>query len=192
MEVHEPPSSYTAYAALPAEAPRYEIIQGVACLTPAPGSRHQRIIGNLHLKLESYLASCGERPGWLYLSPYDVVLTEHDVVQPDLVYISTERRKIIRARGVFGAPDWVIEVVSPSTADLDRGQKHDLYARHGVREYWIIDPENRSVNRWTDGERPLGRGESITAQGLVQSAVLPEFRVSLADIFAGLEDIPED
>ena len=124
------------YLALP-DQPRCELLYGRLPVTPAPTARHQRIV----VALTRLLAELAERRGGEALvSPVDVVLADHSIVQPDVIYLSQERAYIIRSR-VEGAPDLVIEILSPATARRDLGEKMRLYAESGVVEYWIVDPE---------------------------------------------------
>lgn len=126
------------YLALPDE-PRSELLYGTLVVTPAPNSRHQEIV----LRLARILLDLADANGARALvSPIDVVLAEHSVVQPDVIFVARERAAIVRDR-VEGAPDLVIEVLSPGTARRDLGEKLKLYAESGVAEYWIVDPGAR-------------------------------------------------
>ena len=119
------------------------------------------------------------------VAPCDVVLSDNDVVQPDLLFISRAREHIVTDDNVRGAPDLVIEILSPSTADRDLGYKHDLYGRHGVLEYWIVDPmaETVAVHRQAGGRleaaETLGRGNTL------RTALLDGLELRLDDVFAG-------
>ncbi len=126
------------YESLPDE-PRQELIYGRYALSPAPLVRHQLVVALLWQHLERTARDSG---GLVLPSPVDVVLAEHSVVQPDVLYVTRARRGIVKDR-VEGAPDLVIEVVSPGTASSDRGEKLQLYAESGVREYWIVEPAER-------------------------------------------------
>ena len=108
----------------------------------------------------------------MYLGPFDVVLSDTDVVEPDLLFISRAREHTITEENVRGAPDLVIEILSPSTADRDLGYKHDLYGRHGVLKYWIVDPmaEVLAVHRQRDGR--LGRAETFGRRDTLRTALL--------------------
>jgi Uma2 family endonuclease len=112
-------------------------------MAPAPNLFHQDIVGNVHILLRSYLDR--NPAGKLSLSPVDVFLTETNVFQPDLLFVTKERVSIRQADGVHGAPDLVIEVLSPGTSRLDQGSKKRVYARCGVAELWLIAPETREV-----------------------------------------------
>ena len=94
-------------------------------------------------QLQPFVMSGGH--GWVFFSPTDVVLSEHDTVQPDLVFVSREREHIITDANIQGAPDLVVEILSPSTASRDWRDKLDLYERHGVAEYWLVDPVSEIV-----------------------------------------------
>ena len=190
MEVHEPPSTYAEYCILNADTPRYEILEGVGYMTPSPGGRHQLVIGNLWHRMYQYAAAAGL--GRVFVAPYDVVLSEKDVVQPDVFYISRERIAMVRERAVFGAPDLAVEILSPSSLKRDFCQKLALYEQYGIREYWIVDIANRSIDVWTGTGAAFGNRRLATGDVTVNSVVLTGFTVALADIFEGVDDIPLD
>ena len=129
------------YLALPDDV-RAELIDGVLYVTPAPAPRHQRVLGELysHLRAHVLRQACGE----VLLSPVDVHLPSGDVVQPDLVFISTARQEICTDL-IRGVPDLLIEILSPSAPERDRFVKRVLYEQNAVREYWIADPEERTI-----------------------------------------------
>ena len=146
--------TYEDYCAI-ADDKRYELLNGDLTMVPAPNRKHQEVLGRLYVELVRFTQEHG--PGKMYVAPFDVVLSDTDVVQPDLLFISRAREHRITDENVLGAPDLVIEILSPSTADRDVGYKHDLYGRHGVREYWIVDPmaETVAVHRQRDGKLEL-------------------------------------
>ena len=121
--------------------------------------------------------------GRVYHAPFDVVLSDTDVVQPDLLFISNERDHIITPENIQGAPDLVVEVLSPSTATRDRTFKRTLYARHGVKEYWMVDTSAKDITVLLLGDRGFevmdvyGESEALT------SPTLRGFRFNLDDIF---------
>ncbi|MBI4564934.1 MAG: Uma2 family endonuclease [Planctomycetes bacterium] len=129
------------YFNLPDEV-RAELIEGEILMSPSPTPRHQVLVYRLHHLLEDYLKPRGS--GQIYGAPLDVVLPSGDVVQPDIIFISTSRRSIVRDR-IRGVPDLLIEVLSPEGIARDRILKRALYARNGVREYWIADDEAKGV-----------------------------------------------
>ncbi len=138
--------TYKDYEALPADGRRYELHEGELSVTPAPGPRHQQVTRNLSVVLHQHVKARGA--GEVLFSPIDCVLSDVTVVQPDIVYLDTGRLSAISPRGIEGPPTLVIEVLSPSTTQIDRGVKFQLYARHGVACYWIVDPEARSIEAY--------------------------------------------
>ena len=173
--------TYKDYCATPDDE-RYELINGRLMMVPAPNMKHQEILGRLHLGLARFNEE--HQLGEVYVAPCDVVLSDTDVVQPDLLFISGAREHIITEQNVRGAPDLVIEILSPSTAEKDLGEKHELYGRHGVLEYWIVDPvaETVAVHRQGDGTlevaETLGRGDTL------RTALLDGLQLKLDDVFA--------
>jgi Uma2 family endonuclease len=143
--------TYEDYAALPADGHRYEIHEGVLSVTPAPGTRRQEIKANLFDVLRHHVKERGL--GRLFDAPTDCILTETTIVQPDIVFVDTGRLSIITERGIEGIPSLVVEVLSPSSAQLDRGPKAQLYARLGVPAYWIVDPRSRTIDVYALIER---------------------------------------
>ena len=122
---------------------RYELIDGELILAPSPIPQHQIIAGNLFEILIGFVRAQGL--GRVIISPMDVVLSDHDVFQPDVLFISRDRLHIVGERNIQGAPDLVIEILSPSTETRDRGIKLTQYLRYGVRECWIVDPQERTL-----------------------------------------------
>src|ERR1041385_869982 len=112
-------------------------------MSPSPTWYHQKILSNLAKLLFRYLDK--EPIGELISAPLDTYLTELNVYQPDILFVSNERKKIFKKEGVHGAPNFVIEILSPRTAKYDRGAKRDIYARTGVRELWLVDPESKTI-----------------------------------------------
>jgi len=124
------------YLELP-EEPRCELLYGRLPVTPAPTVRHQLVVVAVLRVLDRFAR---QRGGYAVVSPVDVVLADHSIVQPDVIYVSPERAAILGQR-VEGAPDLVVEVLSPATGRRDLGEKLRLYAESGVIEYWIVDPQ---------------------------------------------------
>ena len=134
--------TYQDYRNLPEES-RYELIEGDLLMSPSPSTLHQRIVLRLAEILSAWARANGA--GEVFVAPCDVILSEMDVLQPDVLLVSRERSSIVQEKGVFGAPDLVAEVLSPATAERDRTVKTKLYARAGVREIWLVDPASRTV-----------------------------------------------
>ena len=133
--------TYEDYAKTP-EDERYELIDGELIMAAAPNELHQRLITRL---IRYFLIAEDLGLGWVYVAPFDVVLSEYDVVQPDLLFVLRENAHIITEANVQGAPDLVVEILSPSTSRRDWNEKRDLYAKYGVKELWIADPDERVV-----------------------------------------------
>lgn len=124
------------------------------------------------------------RLGKVYASPIDVVLSDEDTPQPDLVHVSTARAPMLVPEGVRGGPDLCVEVLSPSTEKLDRGAKRVLYARHGVTEYWIVDPDANRVEIYRLQENPSIPERTLAAPESLTTRLFPGFSLQLADLFA--------
>jgi Uma2 family endonuclease len=136
--------TYDDLVELPDDGKRYEIIAGELHLSPSPNRAHQRLVRRLVVLMDRFVEANGL--GEVMLSPFDVVLAPDDVLVPDLLFVQRERSDVLTAWAVEGAPDLVVEVLSPSTASIDRGKKRERYARYGVPEYWILDPRKRTLN----------------------------------------------
>ena len=129
--------TYEDYAKTP-EGERWELIDGVLIMAAAPNLMHQDVELNLALPIGTWVR--WRQLGKVYTSPVDVVFTATDTVQPDLVFVSNEQARILTPANIQGAPDLVVEILSPSTAKLDWRDKMELYEMHGVPEYWVVDP----------------------------------------------------
>lgn len=170
------------YKILPETGPRYQLIEGRLYMAPAPNRYHQDIARNLEYILLEYL---DEHPiGTLYHAPFDVYLDIQDVFQPDILVVLNDNLSILTEAGAEGAPDFIVEILSPKTARLDRDNKRRVYATSGVRELWIIVPETRQIEIYLlaqDAAKPAStHGESDT----FESAMFPGLRFNAAAIFA--------
>ncbi len=162
--------TYEDYCLLPNDGKRYEIIDGELFVTPSPLRRHQLVLANLLYYLTDFVKK--HDLGTVYPAPFDVVFSQFDVVEPDILYVSKARTSVVTEKNVQGAPDLVVEVLSESTAKIDRTTKLKLYARYGVAEYWVIDPVVYSVEIY----RLLPGGYDLAAQlDSTQSLISPLF-----------------
>jgi Uma2 family endonuclease len=161
--------TYRDYEALPNDGRRYEIHEGELSVTPAPAPRHQRVIGRLYRLLAQHVEA--RSLGEVFLSPIDVILGETTIVQPDLLFLDATRLGLVSGRGIEGAPTLVVEVLSPATTLIDRSTKLQLYARHGVPYYWIVDPEARRIEVYRLAATAYAL--ELTASGAVPSALPP-------------------
>jgi Uma2 family endonuclease len=135
--------NYQDFCALPDDGRRYEILDGDLYMSPSPDIAHQRIARRMVRILLEHVERFAI--GEVFLPPCDVVLNEHDIVEPDLIFVSTANASIVGEKNIQGAPDLLVEIVSPSSSIRDRREKRNLYARCGVEWYWIIDPKARTV-----------------------------------------------
>ena len=135
--------TYDDYVTLPDDGRRYEILDGELAVSPSPTSTHQVVSQNLEFGLSAWVRA--QRLGRIWHAPLDLILEPTIVVQPDIFFIANEHSSIVTKRGVEGAPDLVIEILSESTAARDRGIKMQIYARHGVTRYWIVDVERKTI-----------------------------------------------
>ena len=172
--------TYEDYCATPDDT-RFELLNGDLMMVPAPNVKHQRILLRLAHRLGQFILDHGL--GELLPAPCDVMLSDTDVVQPDLLFVSREREQTITAENVRGAPDLVIEILSPSTADKDLGYKHELYSRHGVLEYWVLDPmaETIAVHRQRDGVLELT--DTFRRPDTLRTPLLKGLDLQLDDVF---------
>jgi Uma2 family endonuclease len=174
--------TYAAYAALPDDGHRYEIIDGVLYMAPAPTLGHQASNLRFARYLMQYVEDAGL--GRVFPAPVDVELAPNVVLQPDVVVVLNANLDILIPARIIGAPDLVVEIASPGTAGYDRRQKQDAYARAGVPEYWIADPLARTVEvlRLNEGAyRSLG---VFTGQAQLPSVVVPGLSVPVERFFA--------
>jgi Uma2 family endonuclease len=173
--------TYADYAALPDDGRRYELYEGEIEMTPAPSTRHQLAIKNLLFLLEGYLRAHGA--GVIIPSPVDLILSNTTVLQPDLVVVLRGREQIITERGVEGPPNLVIEVLSPSTAARDRQSKAQLYARYGVKHYWIADPDARRIESYELDSGAYALRRSVDQAGALETDLFPGLRIPGAAIW---------
>jgi len=159
---------------------RWELIDGVAyTMTPVPSFRHQRIVGNLHTILNVNLRGKPCIPG---IAPTDVILSEHDIVQPD-IFVVCDKKKITEAN-IQGAPDLVVEVISPSTSLKDKREKKACYEKYGVKEYIIIDPVENYVERfYLEEDGTYSKGDIFGPKEVLPLTSLKEIEVALSEVF---------
>lgn len=177
--------TYEDYKSLPeSETKRYELLEGELVMVPSPTYRHQLILGKLEFLLRKFIQESDL--GIVLDAPFDVVFEEageRRITQPDIFFISKERTEIIAEEEIQGAPDLVVEIISPRTEERDRGYKKTLYARHGVKEYWIVDPEKRKVEVFTLGEKGFELVQTYKSAESLTSPLLPGLKVNLKEVF---------
>lgn len=176
--------TYEDYVVLPNDGRRYEIIDGDLYVTPSPVKKHQIVAGNLHALLWNYTRS--HRSGRVFIAPFDVILSQHDVVQPDVLFITKEHEEIAKRRGVEGAPDLVIEVLSESTRKTDERIKMRRYETFGVSEYWVVDPEAEWIKVYRRTAAGFQRVAEVDNEpgATITSPLLPGLTLDAHEVFA--------
>jgi Uma2 family endonuclease len=175
------PLTVEDYRELPEGPPYYQLIEGDIFMAPSPDLFHQDIVGNLYFILRSYLAR--HRVGSVHLAPSDVQLSELNVYQPDLYFVSNARRSIFTKQGPVGAPNLIVEILSPKTAKLDRGMKRTVYARTGVEELWIVDPERKRIEIYRFAESADEPVLNVGTRQRFTSPLLPGLQIAVAAVF---------
>jgi Uma2 family endonuclease len=173
--------SYADLQQMPDDGRQYELYDGEVRVVPSPTNRHQFVLLNLVAALMQYEERHGGR---LLFAPSDVVFTQYNVVQPDLLYFVEARRHLVELdTPTSAAPDLTVEVVSPGTSAHDRVRKQATYARFGVREYWIVDPFDETIEIFSL-DRDVYRAAQVTGKADVAASIaIPELRVSAERIF---------
>lgn len=175
--------TYEDFLLFPDDGKRHELIDGDHYVTPSPITRHQRISRNLMIALHSFVTK--HRLGEVFAAPYDVILSDVDVVEPDLLFVSAGRATIITEKNIQGAPDIVVEILSESTRKTDEMVKRKRYEQFGIMEYWIVDPELESVKvyRMTDKGYVRAAEWAKETNDTLTTPLLPDLRIPLTDIF---------
>jgi Uma2 family endonuclease len=167
---------------MPDDGKQYQIIDGILYVTPAPGRPHQGTSGNLYSVLRPHVL--GSALGELYYAPFDVILSETTIVQPDILFIDHERIGMLTDRGMEGPPTVVVEILSPSSSRIDRVRKLSIYAQHGVPNYWIVDP----LSRYIEAYELVGTTYELTGylQGMESGSLppFPELQIQLVDVWS--------
>lgn len=174
--------TYQDYLHMPGEK-RYEIIDGERHMVPSPNRRHQDILRNLFRILDRFIMN--KRLGIIYLAPFDVLLSDEDIVQPDILFVSRDREEIITDKNIEGPPDLVIEIISDSSREIDRTIKRKLYAKYGVSEYWIVDPDERSIEVLSLRKEGYETIMRVKGDNLLTSPVFAGLEIHLKEIFEG-------
>lgn len=182
-ELHKIVLTYDDYLRLPNDGKRYEILEGEIFVSPSPVTKHQRISRNLLALLHQHVRQ--HKLGEVFSAPTDVVLSSTNVVQPDLLFVSNARRNIITEKNIQGAPDLIIEILSETSAEQDRTTKKQIYARHGVKEYWLIDPDHETVEvyKLEAKRRVFQHVATYQSDETLQSALFPHLEIRLAELW---------
>lgn len=163
------------------ENPNLQLINGDLIMSPSPSLFHQQILKNLFTVIDSLAKKSGDRA---YFAPLDVFLDDNNVPQPDLVYVKQENTNKLSKRGIEGAPDLVVEIISPSSSYIDRYDKKALYQKHQIKEFWIIDPGNLTLEVFQLVNNAFVLAQHLVAQGKIESPLLSALTVDLAELLA--------
>ena len=176
--------TYRDYLKFPEDRNRHELIDGVHYVTPPPILQHQSILGDLYFQMRLHLEAHPQ--GEAFFAPCDVVFTLFDVVEPDLLFVQAGRARIIGEKNIQGAPDLVVEILSPSTRRRDEGVKLALYDRGNVSEYWVIAPITRTVRVYRRPARALELVAELTedSRGALTTPLMPGLAIPLERLFA--------
>ncbi len=177
--------TYQDYLNLPDEDYRYQLIGGELVMTPAPKVIHQEVSHNILLILSEYVKA--HNLGKVYFAPCDVYLNELNVVQPDIFFIRNENKKIITEDNIKGAPDLIVEILSPNSAYYDLVEKKELYEDSGVKEYWIADPKKKRIEIYALDNQKYVLHQRAENNEIVKSKLLKEFSFQLAAVFSESE-----
>jgi len=180
--------TYDDYRTAP-EDERYELLEGELLMVPAPNFAHQRISSNIEFILQRFVRQ--HDLGIILSAPFDVVLSEERVFQPDILFVSRERLSIINPENIRGAaPDLVVEILSPATAERDRFYKRSVYARYGVKEYWIVDPEAGTIEVTKLGEKDLETVKVYGKHESLKSPLLEGLTIQMDEVFSQGRSMP--
>ena len=178
--VHAEPLTVEDYRVTP-DNTRYQLVEGdLYLMSPAPNLFHQDIVGNIYRLVRNHVEK--HRLGRVFMAPADVYLSEHDVVQPDVFFVATAHLAILKDDGAHAAPDLVAEVLSPGSVALEK-TKRRVYARHGVKEYWLVDPTLRQIHLYEFAQNPAKAVRILDDIESFESAQLPGLAVSAAEVF---------
>jgi len=178
--------TYSDLVALPEDQLRHELIDGEHFVSPSPNTAHQTMSGRLFMALSSYVVR--HRTGEVLFAPFDVKLSLFTVLVPDLVYFTAERfAQVVNEKHATAAPDLVVEILSPGTRRRDKGRKRAVYDREGVGEYWIADPEARSITVLRRPRAEAGLTDvttlALTSDDVLESPLFPGLQVPLREVF---------
>lgn len=176
--------TYDDFVHFPDDGHRHELIDGAHYVTPSPDVRHQAIVVRLLVAIANHLKQ--HAVGRVFVAPLDVVLSTHDVVEPDVLFVATDQADIVTDTNIQGPPALVVEVLSPSTRKRDAQAKRRLFERSGVREYWLVDPELDTVQvlRMTPEGKLLRVVElSMENDETLTTPLLPDWALPLRDLF---------
>lgn len=174
--------TYEDFVRFPEDGQRHELIEGEHVVTPSPNLQHQEIAGTIHALIWNYLEV--HPVGRVFIAPFDVVMSEFTVVEPDILYLSTARAvETLTDLHVRGVPELVVEVLSKSTRRRDETVKRVLYERRGVTEYWLVDPKGTNVRVYRRQGEHFAPATKLTPPEMLRMPLLPGLVISLERVF---------
>ena len=173
--------NYDQLCLLPEDGNQYELFDGELVMTPSPRAHHQDIVVKLTTRLAAYIEP--NSLGKVYVAPLDTIMDEYTVVQPDILFVSRERVAEVVKERIEGAPDLVVEVLSPSTFHKDLRRKMRVYSQFGVKEYWIVDPEEQTLALYHRSGEKLQMSRQFSSDETFQSPLFPGFEFEVRNIF---------
>lgn len=173
--------TYEDYVCLPDDGKTYEILGGELQVTPAPWPKHQDVSRNLEYMLLQYVQQ--HASGKVYYAPIDIIVDPHNIVQPDIIFISADRLDIIGEKNVQGMPDLIIEILSPSTRHKDRVLKLRVYASHGLKHYWIVDPDEQTLEALELEGQSFKVTTALTGEAIFEPTLFPGLRIDLSKVW---------
>src|SRR5436309_8842113 len=181
LQAKAPPVTRHDYQEMPEGPPYFQVVEGELVMSPSPNMFHQDIAGRIYAMILQFLE---KKPlGEVFISPLDVFLSDVNVFQPDVIFVSNARRSILTEHGIEGAPDLVVEILSPGTARYDKGSKRKIYARTGVKELWIVDPEAKRIHVYEVARNAEVPTATYDDRATFKSPLLPGLRIKAASIF---------
>jgi Uma2 family endonuclease len=174
--------TYADYAAMPEGAPYYQLVEGELIMSPAPDLQHQVVLANLFTALRVFVAQ--RKLGLVLCAPVDVILSNENVLQPDIVLVTNDSKALRVPEGLRGAPDLCVEVLSKTSRALDLGKKRELYAKHGVIEYWVVDPAWNTVDVFRFKQNLDEPVQTLDEKQKLTTDLLTGFSLDLSEVFA--------
>lgn len=174
--------TYDDYVTLPDDLNIYEVIDGELFMSPAPTTKHQIVSMNMERKLDNYVKK--QDAGIILHAPIDVLLSPHTIVQPDIIFISKGNMSIITEKNIQGSPDLIIEILSPSTIRRDRIIKMKVYAKYHIKNLWLIDPDNQTLEVFElDKEMTYRLVSGIAYDEECRLSLFPDLTISLNELW---------
>jgi Uma2 family endonuclease len=179
-----PAITRSEYEEMPPGPPYFQLIEGQLVMSPSPLTKHQRLVGRLYSLLNQVVQE--EQLGEVFIAPLDVFLNDINVYQPDIVFLSTARMSQVTEKGIEGAPDLCIEVLSKGTQRFDTSTKKKVFAQSGLIHYWIIDPEARSLSAFNLTENADTPAEALSPPRTFRPQLFPSLEIDLSQLFSGI------